>query len=70
MCVGNFEPSMHINGICYTKSESDLFCIHEIFKSNVKIVFKLHNHLWNLCSSAVNLQRLLCGQKTIYLIRI
>ena len=39
--------------ICNTKSESDL-------------LLYTRNHLWNLCSSVVNLQRLLCNQKLVW----
>ena len=35
MCVWNFQPLMLINRIRHTKSESELFCIPEILKSNV-----------------------------------
>ena len=52
-----------INLIRHTKSESDLFCIPEIFKTNVLNRFLVQNHLLNLCSGAVNSQRLLCSQK-------
>jgi hypothetical protein len=35
------------------------FCMPEIFQTG----FRVQNHLLNLCSSAVDLQRLLCSQK-------
>ena len=40
------------------------FCIQEIFKTNVyKVFFWVQNYHLNLCSSVVNLLRLLCSQK-------
>ena len=54
MYVGNFYPLMLIYWICQTKSESDLF---------LYTGFWVQNYILNLCSGAVNLQRLLCSQK-------
>ena len=40
------------------------FCRPEILKTNVKTGFSVQNYILNLCSNAVNSQRLLCSQKT------
>ena len=42
------------------------FGILEIFKQTFKTDFWVQNQLLNLCSVAVNSQRLLCGQKLVW----
>ena len=43
--------------VCHNKSESNLFLFTRNFKNEcLKPVFKVQNHLFNLCSKAVNSQ--------------
>ena len=63
VCVWNLQPLMLINWICYTNSESNLFLYAKSLKRTFKIGFWVQSHLLNLCSNAVNSQRLLCSQK-------
>ena len=43
----------------------NLFCIPENFKPTFKTGFWVQKHLLNLCSNAVDSQRLLCNQKAV-----
>ena len=56
---------MLIDLICHNKSQLDLLLYTRNFENeHLKHFFLVQNHLLNMCSRAVNLQMLLCSQKT------